>query len=111
MNYKISDDMYSSELNPIDFRDKLEKQLRSFTTTAAAVSPLTAPKLHSQINKLIANESLVSGPFVESLPDFEKGASIEELVRNGELSEQWGNMEKHAPWLCRGNFTFINRRL
>ena len=99
MNYKISDDMYSSELNPIDFRDKLEKQLRSFTTTAAAVSPLTAPKLHSQINKLIANESLVSGPFVESLPDFEKGASIEELVRSGELSEQWGNMEKHAPWL------------
>jgi ATP-dependent helicase YprA (DUF1998 family) len=41
-----------------------------------------------------ARAALVRGPFVESLPDFEKGGSIEELVGNGALHGAWSALSE-----------------
>ncbi|WP_170756490.1 DEAD/DEAH box helicase [Ruegeria lacuscaerulensis] len=48
---------------------------------------------------MIEKEVLVRGPFLESLPDFEKGNSIKELVADGVLCEQWRGLESNAPSL------------
>ena len=65
------------DLNPVNFRHVLNTSLARFITSAAAVSSRRAPKLRSALNKQIERETLVKGPFVESLPDFDKAASFE----------------------------------
>lgn len=87
----------NSDLDPLEFCNVLETRLRSFTTAAAAVSPIVAPDLGKAINEMIAKERLIKGPFIESLPDFEKGTSIQELVESDRLSELWRGMaDKNA---------------
>ena len=88
-----------TDLDPIQFRAVLEQRLRRFTTAAAAVSRVVAPNLGRAIDKMIEQETLIRGPFVESLPDFEKGSSIKELVADGTLCELWSGMEANAPSL------------
>lgn len=101
MKDHVSGEFSGSELDPLHFRNMLENRLRSFTTAAAAVSPVVAPALGKEISKMIEGETLIRGPFVESLPDFEKGDSIEQLVSNGVLSDQWAGMLKNAPDLWK----------
>ncbi|WP_306006919.1 DEAD/DEAH box helicase [Aquicoccus porphyridii] len=91
----------AAELNPLHFRKTLETRLRSFTTAAAAVSPVVAPALGEAISKMIDGETLIRGPFVESLPDYQKGDSIEKLVSDKLLSDQWQGMSKKAPDLWK----------
>lgn len=97
MNDNPADDLSSVDLNPVHFRAVLEKRLRSFTTSAASVSRIVAPKLGRAIDEMIEKETLIRGPFIESLPDFEKGPSIEELVADGTLCDLWSGMEVNAP--------------
>jgi hypothetical protein len=97
----VSGEISAAELDPLQFRRTLEARLRSFTTAAAAVSPVVAPALGEAISKMIEGETLIRGPFVESLPDFEKGESIEKLVSEKVLSEKWQGMLKKAPDLWR----------
>ncbi|MCY4289512.1 MAG: DEAD/DEAH box helicase [Aestuariivita sp.] len=85
------------DVDPLLFRNRLEERLRNFTTSAAGVSPLAAPKLYTALNEKITEEELVVGPFLESLPDFEKGCSIQELVSRGVLSEAWKVMAERTP--------------
>jgi hypothetical protein len=99
MKVNPNDEINSSDLDPLRFRSVLERRLRSFTTAAAAVSPVVAPALGRAINDMIEKEVLIRGPFVESLPDFKKGASIKELVSEGVLSDLWSGMEANAPSL------------
>jgi len=87
------------DMNPLRFRSVLERRLRSFTTAAAAVSPVVAPALGRAVNDMIENAALIQGPFVESLTDFEKGRSIEELVADGALCDKWRGMQSNAPSL------------
>lgn len=101
MKDNANDELGASELDPLQFRNILERRLRSFTTAAAAVSPTVAPALARAIGEMIEGETLIRGPFVESLPDFEKGSSIEQLVSDGVLSELWKGMSKKAPDLWR----------
>lgn len=89
----------SSDMDPLLFRKVLEARLRSFTTAAASISPVVAPELRAATNRMIQGEELLKGPFVESLPDFQKGDSIQSLVSQGALSPLWGEMEKKAPSL------------
>jgi hypothetical protein len=93
----VNGEFSAAELDPIHFRNTLETRLRSFTTAAAAVSPVVAPSLGQAVNRMIAGERLIEGPFVESLPDFEKGNSIEQLVSDGALSDLWRGMHHKAP--------------
>lgn len=94
-----AEDILSADLDPVHFRAVLERRLRNFTTAAAAVSRVVAPNLGRAIDEMIEKETLISGPFVESLPDFEKGNSIKELVVDGTLCELWSGMEANAPSL------------
>lgn len=101
MKDHVSGQFNAAELDPLHFRRTLEARLRSFTTAAAAVSPVVAPALGHAISKMIEGETLIRGPFVESLPDFEKGSSIEQLVSDGILSDQWKGMSEKAPGVWR----------
>ena len=87
------------DLDPLAFCSDLEQRLRQFTTTAAAISPVHAPLLASAVRDLISRQSTVDGPYVESLPDFEKGASIAELVASEDLCAHWAPMAEAAPSL------------
>lgn len=84
------------ELDPIVFRDQLRRTLARFITTAAPVSRLRAPRLAQQITEALNSETvpLVCGPFVESLPDFEKGQSLYDLVQAGALSPKWSALSE-----------------
>ncbi|MFN3208939.1 MAG: DEAD/DEAH box helicase [Roseovarius sp.] len=101
MKDQVGGTINAAELDPLHFRKTLERQLRSFTTAAAAVSPVVAPALGDAISKMIEGETLIRGPFVESLPDFEKGDSIEKLVSDEVLSDKWQGMLQKAPELWR----------
>jgi hypothetical protein len=80
-----------NELDPIVFRDQLRDSLARFISTAAPVSQVRAPRLAQRISDALNSEevSLVQGPFVESLPDFEKGKSLSDLLNEGALSSKW----------------------
>ena len=90
------------DLNPLAFRDLLEERLRRFATTAAGVSRVHAPALAAAVDRLIGSEELVRGPFVESLPDFEKAQSIAELTEQSALCDAWSAMAREedgdTPW-------------
>ncbi|WP_430512093.1 DEAD/DEAH box helicase [Pannonibacter phragmitetus] len=83
-----------TELDPIRFKDNLGATLARYITTAAAVSSARAPRLSRAVADACARTALVRGPFVESLPDFEKGGSIEELVGNGALHGAWSALSE-----------------
>lgn len=85
------------DLDPLAFRDRLEMAMRRFTTTAAAVSPVHSPHLAQAISALVDRETLVRGPFLESLPDFEKGNTPCDLVGQGVLGDAWRVLERTAP--------------
>jgi ATP-dependent helicase YprA (DUF1998 family) len=80
------------ELDPIAFRDRLRGTLARFISTAAPVSQARAPRLAQHISESLNSSavSLTKGPFVESLPDFEKAATLCELVNAQKLSAKWG---------------------
>jgi hypothetical protein len=79
------------EIDPIVFRDQLRGTLARFISTAAPVSQIRAPRLAGHISEALNSPavSLVKGPFVESLPDFEKGPSLDDLVQAQKLSPKW----------------------
>ena len=81
-----------TELDPIRFRDDLSATLARYITTAAAVSPTRTPRLSRAVADACAQSALVRGPFVESLPDYEKGDSIEELAADGRLHSTWATL-------------------
>ena len=39
---------------------------------------------------VVSGQHLVKGPFIETLPDFEKGVSIGDMVADGTMTEHWG---------------------
>lgn len=78
-----------TDINPIDFKNSLNETLARYVTTATAVSFARAPRLSRGIAEACRNSDLVRGPFVENLPDYEKGCSIQELVSSGLLSKAW----------------------
>lgn len=84
------------ELNPLHFRHQLNESLARFIAAAASVSQSRAPKLRSKVIDQISNEVLVKGPFVESLPDFDKGMSLKDMASAGKLHGAWSKMSQHA---------------
>lgn len=81
--------------DPLRFRADLETTLRRYLATALPISS-RFPVLRERFRALLAAEQLVKGPYVESLPDFEKGASLRELVTAGILHAAWSRL---APGL------------
>ena len=87
------------DLNPLQFKEKLNSSLAKFITTTAAVSIARAPKLRKELERKISDFTMVKGPFVECLPDFEKGQSLEELYQEGFLHKDWLKLAKREPKL------------
>ena len=87
------------DLNPLHFQKELNGSLARFIAAAAAVSQRRAPKLREEVIRRISSETLVKGPFVESLPDFDKGMSLKEMASEGVLHEDWATMASNAPEL------------
>jgi hypothetical protein len=82
------------ELDPLLFKTRLRETLARYTSTAAGVSAARAPLLSQRVAATIAAADLVKGPFVESLPDFEKGASIRQMVQDGRLHKGWTALDR-----------------
>ena len=80
--------------DPIDFRNHLRRTISRFISTAAPVSSLRAPQLARELADRLDQAPLVKGPFVESLPDFRKGASLGDLVAKGRLDGRWRHLER-----------------
>ena len=76
------------ELNPTYFRDRLDETLRRYLATALPISP-RYPRLRAEFSRLLERETLVRGPYVESLPDFEKGETLRGLLNEGVLQTSW----------------------
>src|SRR3972149_5499237 len=68
-----------NETNPIELVDGIRDTLRRYIGTTLPISR-RYPKLSTEFRRLLAEQDLVQGPFVEALPDFEKGAPLAELL-------------------------------
>lgn len=83
-----------NDLDPVLLRDRLNENLARYITTAVPLSDQRVPRLAKTVREAIfgAGTHLVNGPFLESLPDFEKGRSIKDLVEAGKFDEAWRGM-------------------
>lgn len=70
-----------SETNPIAFADGLRAVLARYIATTLPISR-RYPGLASEFRKLLDQEQLVQGPYVEALPDFEKGQPLSKLLKS-----------------------------
>ena len=84
-------------LNPNAFREHLNGVLARFVATSSPINEIRAPHLAQQLRRSIGELDFVKGPYVETLPDFEKGRSLAELRGAGFLNSAWEAFMKHAP--------------
>jgi len=72
--------MNEIERNPVILGQQLESTVRGYLKSALPVSH-RYPRLRKEIARALEQtELLLKGPFVEALPDFKKGASLETLT-------------------------------
>lgn len=69
-----------SEANPITLVDELKAVLERYIATTLPISR-RYPRLAGRFRDELAKQHLVEGPYVEALPDFEKGQTLAELTR------------------------------
>lgn len=86
-----------TDIDPLQFAERLNGLLARFITTAASVSRVRTPNLAEAVSLAVAQEELVKGPFVESLPDFDKAESLAQLTKRGVLHNDWSQMAKFEP--------------
>ncbi|MXX98095.1 MAG: DEAD/DEAH box helicase [Rhodothermaceae bacterium] len=90
------------DIAPLLLRDRLRKTLVRYIATAVPVSTTRAPELARAVREALEDSSLelTKGPFLESLPDFRKKGSIQELMDSGILTDHWHALQKpDSEWL------------
>lgn len=70
-----------SEHNPLVLYRQLRDTLRRYIPTTLPISR-GYPQLRQAFRELVDNRELVKGPFLEALPDFEKGLPLRALLRS-----------------------------
>lgn len=94
-----------NDLDPLHLRETLRENLARYTATAVPISDERAPRLAARVRNEIhsAGMGMVKGPFLESLPDFEKGRTIRDLVDADVFVDEWKKLEEtgHAHLLDR----------
>ncbi|MDC0275417.1 DEAD/DEAH box helicase [Verrucomicrobiales bacterium] len=81
------------EIDPIHLQEDLQERMRRYLLTALPIHR-RFPKLREQASKeLSRSASLIKGPFLEALPDFPKGKSLEDLVGEGLLHPGFGSLD------------------
>ncbi len=88
-------------LNPSSFRDQLNAVLRRFIATSSPINEVRTPHIAGALREKIGGLDFVKGPFIETLPDFEKGASLEALRSEGVLEPAWSAVAENAPFMWR----------
>lgn len=68
------------DANPIALVEDLKTVLQRYISTTLPISR-RYPKLAAEFRELLRNQTLVEGPYVEALPDFEKGDTLNALLR------------------------------
>jgi hypothetical protein len=72
-----------NEANPIVLVEELKKVLSRYIATTLPISR-RYPNLAKRFREELGSQKLVEGPYVEALPDFEKGNTLRELLqKNG----------------------------
>jgi len=69
-----------SDTNPISFSQDLKTVLARYIATTLPISRRYG-KLGREFRLLLEQEQLVQGPYVEALPDFEKGKTLAQLLK------------------------------
>lgn len=69
-----------SDTNPISFSQDLRSVLARYIATTLPISR-RYPSLAREFRTLLSQQQLVQGPYVEALPDFEKGKSLTQLLK------------------------------
>jgi len=68
------------ESNPLVLYETLNQTLRRYIPTTLPISR-RYPKLQQAFRELLDDQELVKGPYLEALPDFEKGRPLRALLR------------------------------
>lgn len=72
-----------NDANPIALVEDLDQVLQRYISTTLPIGRRHA-RLSAEFRRILADQRLVDGPYVEALPDFEKGEQLEALLaRNG----------------------------
>src|SRR4051812_19213742 len=81
------------EIDPIRLHDDLKARLRRYLLTSLPISE-RFPLLRKQAEIALSEpDKLIKGPFVEALPDFPKGKSLQEHVSAGLLHEGFSRLK------------------
>lgn len=81
------------EIDPLQLHDDLEERMHRYLLTALPINR-RFPKLREMATaELKKADTLIKGPFLESLPDYPKGKSLEELVTDGLLHPGFTQLE------------------
>ena len=83
-------------LDPNAYRENLNRTLARFVATSSPINEIRAPRLAEQLREKIGALNFVKGPYVETLPDFEKGRSLEALHRDNILDPRWIEFSQNA---------------
>lgn len=86
-----------SILDPNTFQNHLNRILARFVSTSSPINEIRAPHLAAALRQRIGQLNFVKGPYVETLPDFEKGKSIAGLFADGVLAPGWSAIAENAP--------------
>ncbi|MFT6533946.1 MAG: plasmid stabilization system protein ParE [Limimaricola cinnabarinus] len=85
-----------TDLDPNSFRTHLNDTLSRFVSTSSPINEIRAPRLAEELRARIGDLTFVKGPYVEMLPDFEKGRPMSQLCADGVLDPAWRRFEANA---------------
>jgi hypothetical protein len=86
-----------TELDPNAFQRHLNQTLARFVATSSPINEIRTPHLAHRLREKISQLTFVKGPYVETLPDFEKGRSLASLFQDGKLASEWQAFGQMAP--------------
>lgn len=82
------------EVDPIVLQEDLQERMRRYLLTALPIHR-RFPMLREEASKeLSRGASLIQGPFLEALPDYPKGKSLEDLVSEGLLHDGFARLDQ-----------------
>ena len=75
----------SREIDPLKLQDDLQSHIQRYLLTALPINS-RFPDLRKQAEDYLSkSDVLVKGPYIEAIPDFPKGSSLQDLVEQGVL--------------------------
>jgi len=81
------------EIDPLQLHEDLKDRVRRYLLTSLPISE-RFPLLRKQAEDSLSEpDKLVKGPFIEALPDFPKGKSLQDHVTGGLLHEGFSRLK------------------